>query len=171
MCRSSGNGFPAAELRGWRLQATGPRVVYHLPVSVCKNTSSSAIIIIIRRQPPTTLRPGGKNRGSLQASAMEPQNLEAASTYINNVLLARGLLKGGTPIDFAQPENDEGGADGTMARIINLVNDLVLRRDVCCWQHCDLCPLLFKSQILTVNTARSRSQREPSYNNPDPPCK
>lgn len=99
---------------------------------------------------------------------MEPHNLEAASTYINNVLLARGLLKGGTPIDFAQPENDEGGADGTMARIINLVNDLVLRRDVCCWQHCGVCS---QSQILTVNTARSRSQRELSYNNPHSPCK
>ncbi|XHG09097.1 hypothetical protein AWENTII_012178 [Aspergillus wentii] len=60
---------------------------------------------------------------------MEPHNLEAASTYINNVLLARGLLKGGTPIDFAHPECDEGGADATMARIINLMNDLVLRRD------------------------------------------
>jgi hypothetical protein len=62
---------------------------------------------------------------------MEPHNLQAASTYINNVLLARGLLKSGRAIDFAQPENDEGGIDGTMARIINLVNDLVLRRDVC----------------------------------------
>jgi hypothetical protein len=57
-------------------------------------------------------------------------NLEAASTYVNNILLARGLLKGGQPIDFADPENDEGGTDGTMARVINLVNDLVLRRDV-----------------------------------------
>lgn len=61
---------------------------------------------------------------------MEPHNLEAASNYINNVLLARGLLKGGRAIDFAQPDNDEGGVDGTMARVINLVNDLVLRRDV-----------------------------------------
>ena len=57
--------------------------------------------------------------------------MEAASNYINNVLLARGLLKGGKSIDFAQPDNDEGGADATMAKIINLVNDLVLRRDVC----------------------------------------
>ena len=62
---------------------------------------------------------------------MEPHNLQAASTYINNVLLARGLVKSGRPIDFAQPENDEGGVEGTMARIINLINDLVLRRDVC----------------------------------------
>lgn len=62
---------------------------------------------------------------------MEPNNLQVASNYINNVLLARGLLRSGQPIDFAQPENEEGGADATMARIINLVNDLVLRRDVC----------------------------------------
>ncbi|KAL4897455.1 Afadin and alpha-actinin-binding-domain-containing protein [Aspergillus ambiguus] len=60
---------------------------------------------------------------------MEPHNLQAASTYINNVLLARGLLKNGRPIDFAEPENDEGGTGATMGRIINLVNDLVLRRD------------------------------------------
>lgn len=61
---------------------------------------------------------------------MEPQNLQAASTYINNVLLARGLLKSGHPIDFANPEDEEGGTAATMGRIINLVNDLVLRRDV-----------------------------------------
>ncbi|KAJ9237132.1 Afadin and alpha-actinin-binding-domain-containing protein [Paecilomyces variotii] len=60
---------------------------------------------------------------------MEPQSLEAASTYINNLLLARGLLKNGKPIDFARPEEGPGGTDGTMARIINLVNDLVVRRD------------------------------------------
>ncbi|KAL4954898.1 Afadin and alpha-actinin-binding-domain-containing protein [Aspergillus filifer] len=61
---------------------------------------------------------------------MEPQgDLQAASTYINNVLLARGLVKSGRPIDFANPENEEGGTPNTMARIINLVNDLVLRRD------------------------------------------
>ncbi|OJK01464.1 hypothetical protein ASPACDRAFT_116225 [Aspergillus aculeatus ATCC 16872] len=60
---------------------------------------------------------------------MEPQNLQAASTYINNVLLARGLLKSGRPIEFANPEDEDGGSAATMGRIINLVNDLVLRRD------------------------------------------
>ncbi|KAJ5558052.1 Afadin/alpha-actinin-binding [Penicillium sp. DV-2018c] len=60
---------------------------------------------------------------------MESHNLHAASTYVNNILLARGLLKGGRAIDFADPENEDGGIDGTMARVINLVNDLVLRRD------------------------------------------
>jgi hypothetical protein len=61
---------------------------------------------------------------------METQNLQAASTYVNNLLLARGLLKSGQAIDFANPDNHEGGTDATMAQIINLVNDLVLRRDV-----------------------------------------
>lgn len=61
---------------------------------------------------------------------METQNLQAASTYVNNILLARGLLKSGQPIDFARPDSDEGGTEATMAKIINLVNDLVLRRDV-----------------------------------------
>lgn len=62
---------------------------------------------------------------------MESRNLQSASTYVNNILLARGLLKSGRAIDFAQPDNDEGGTEATMARVINLVNDLVLRRDVC----------------------------------------
>lgn len=73
-------------------------------------------------------------------AAMESQNLQAASTYVNNILLARGLLKGGRAIDFADPENEDGGTDATMARVINLVNDLVLRRDVChSARECDRC--------------------------------
>jgi hypothetical protein len=60
---------------------------------------------------------------------MEAHNLQTASTYINNLLLARGLLKNGKPIDFARPENG-GGTDATMAKIVNLINDLVFRRDV-----------------------------------------
>ncbi|KAJ5895579.1 hypothetical protein N7495_007270 [Penicillium taxi] len=60
---------------------------------------------------------------------MEAHNLQAASTYVNNILQARGLLGSGQAIDFANPDNEEGGTDATMARIINLVNDLVLRRD------------------------------------------
>jgi afadin/alpha-actinin-binding protein len=61
---------------------------------------------------------------------MEEHNLQTASTYINNLLLARGLLKNGTPIDFANPGNGSAGTRTTMARIINLINDLILRRDV-----------------------------------------
>ncbi|PGG98476.1 hypothetical protein AJ79_08848 [Helicocarpus griseus UAMH5409] len=60
---------------------------------------------------------------------METRNLHMASDYINNLLLARGLLRNGKPIDFAEPENAPGGTDDTMARVINLINDLVLRRD------------------------------------------
>ncbi|KAJ5632149.1 Afadin/alpha-actinin-binding [Penicillium lividum] len=60
---------------------------------------------------------------------MDAHNLQAASTYVNNILLARGLLNDGASIDFAHPENEEGGTEATMARIINLVNDLVIRRD------------------------------------------
>lgn len=65
---------------------------------------------------------------------METQNLQAASDYINNLLLARGLLRNGKPIDFADSAPDgDGDTDGdgaTMGRIINLVHDLVTRRDV-----------------------------------------
>ena len=77
-------------------------------------------------------------------------NLHTASLYINNQLLSRGLLRDGRPIDFANPtgrrRKDDGDQDSsreersskaeshmadTMARIISVVNDLILRRDVC----------------------------------------
>ncbi|KAI4198523.1 MAG: hypothetical protein LQ348_002010 [Seirophora lacunosa] len=60
---------------------------------------------------------------------MESRSLDTASTYINNLLLSRGLLRNGTPIDFATPEKAAGGTDATMVKIMNLVHDLILRRD------------------------------------------
>jgi afadin/alpha-actinin-binding protein len=57
---------------------------------------------------------------------MDPANLKTASAYLNNLLLARGLLRDGKPISFARPQKGEE----TMAQIINLVHDMVLRRDV-----------------------------------------
>jgi Afadin- and alpha -actinin-Binding len=56
---------------------------------------------------------------------MNPSSLSSASIYLNNLLLARGLLQDGKSIDFTHPERD----DNTMSRIINIVHDLVLRRD------------------------------------------
>ncbi|KAL8656430.1 MAG: hypothetical protein Q9226_002668 [Calogaya cf. arnoldii] len=60
---------------------------------------------------------------------MDPRSLSTASTYINNLLLSRGLLRNGTPIDFATQEKSAGGGEATMVKIMNLVNDLILRRD------------------------------------------
>ncbi|KAL8739121.1 MAG: hypothetical protein Q9181_000150 [Wetmoreana brouardii] len=60
---------------------------------------------------------------------MESSNLSTASTYINNLLLSRGLLRNGKAIDFATPEKAPGGMDTTMVKIMNLVHDLILRRD------------------------------------------
>ncbi|KAK7606892.1 Afadin and alpha-actinin-binding-domain-containing protein [Phyllosticta paracitricarpa] len=60
---------------------------------------------------------------------MDPHSLRGASTYLNNLLLARGLLRNGKPIEFAHPSKGEGGKEATMAQIINLVHDLILRRD------------------------------------------
>lgn len=62
---------------------------------------------------------------------MESYNLKTASTYINNLLLSRGLLRNGKPIEFAHPSRGEGGKEATMAQIINLIHDLILKRDVC----------------------------------------
>jgi len=56
-------------------------------------------------------------------------SLRTASQYINNQLLSRGLLRNGQDIDFTNPERD-GGTASTMGRIIGVVNDLILRRDV-----------------------------------------
>ena len=53
-------------------------------------------------------------------------NLDSASKYLNNLLLARGLLSDGKAIDFTAAEKD---GDATPSRIINLVHELVLRRD------------------------------------------
>jgi hypothetical protein len=61
---------------------------------------------------------------------IDPENLRTASLYINNQLLSRGLLRDGQNIDFANPEECEGGLQAAMGRIISVVNDLILRRDV-----------------------------------------
>ncbi|KAI9735416.1 MAG: hypothetical protein M1818_006422 [Claussenomyces sp. TS43310] len=66
---------------------------------------------------------------------METDNLRTASSYINNLLLSRGLLRNGQPLEFAQPQKGEGGTEGTMAKVMSLVNDLVLRRDRDCEQR------------------------------------
>lgn len=54
---------------------------------------------------------------------MDSDTLHTASTYLNNLLLARGLLRNGKSLDFAKPTRD------TRAQVINLVHDLLLRRD------------------------------------------
>lgn len=61
---------------------------------------------------------------------MDSRSLHTASSYINNLLLSRGLLRNGTPIDFADPAKTDGGVDATMSNVMNLVHDLILRRDV-----------------------------------------
>ena len=54
---------------------------------------------------------------------MDSDTLNTASTYLNNLLLARGLLRNGKPLDFAKPTRE------TRAQVINLVHELLLRRD------------------------------------------
>ncbi|KAL9132203.1 MAG: hypothetical protein Q9217_000007 [Psora testacea] len=60
---------------------------------------------------------------------MDTQDRQTASAYINNLLLSRGLLRNGTPIEFAKPGETEGGVNTTMTQVMNLVHDLILRRD------------------------------------------
>ena len=73
---------------------------------------------------------GFKPERLLISMTMDLQNLQTASHYLNNLLLARGLLRDATPLDFASPAAAKGGLESTMAKVISLVHDLVLRRDV-----------------------------------------
>lgn len=66
---------------------------------------------------------------------MDSSSLQNASNYLNNLLLARGLLRNGKSIEFACPERGAGGTDDNLAKIINLVHDLVIRRDRDAEQH------------------------------------
>ncbi len=61
---------------------------------------------------------------------IESENLRTASLYINNQLLSRGLLRDGHALDFAHPGDTDGEVAETMSRIMAVVNDLILRRDV-----------------------------------------
>ena len=61
---------------------------------------------------------------------MDTQCRQTASAYINNLLLSRGLLRNATPIEFAKPGDGQGGVHATMTQVMNLVHDLILRRDV-----------------------------------------
>ena len=61
---------------------------------------------------------------------IESENLRTASLYINNQLLSRGLLRDGSSIDFAHPGDSDGEVADTMTRVMAVVNDLILRRDV-----------------------------------------
>lgn len=72
---------------------------------------------------------------------MESSSIQTAATYVNNLLLARGLLRHGKPVEFAElatymPTNNHDQktratpASAVVADIINLVHDLILKRDV-----------------------------------------
>lgn len=54
---------------------------------------------------------------------MDHESLRTAATYLNNLLLSRGLLRNGDPIDFVKPSKE------SRAQIINLVHDMILRED------------------------------------------
>lgn len=70
---------------------------------------------------------------------IDTDNLRTASLYINNQLLSRGLLRDGQSIDFANPGDDHDEVAAVMGRIIGVVNDLILRRDVRISQKADFC--------------------------------
>lgn len=66
---------------------------------------------------------------------MDHRDLKAASKYVNNLLAARGLLRG-KEIAFYKPADDES----TPSKIINLVHELLTRRDVRFYSRAPLPP-------------------------------
>ena len=100
---------------------------------------------------------------------MDPQSRQTASVYINNLLLSRGLLRNGTPIEFAKPEEAEGGLTGTMSQVMNLVHDLILRRDVRIHPESAYRPIIPHeggtpdANVITRCAARGRQLDEPLY--------
>ncbi|KAL9092557.1 MAG: hypothetical protein Q9165_004361 [Trypethelium subeluteriae] len=92
---------------------------------------------------------------------MDPTSLKTASTYINNLLLARGLLRDGEPIPFEHARTHKGkDGDATMAKIVNLVHDLILRRDREQSHHQSLTTHLqtLRADASTTNSRLSRLQ-------------
>lgn len=89
-------------------------------------------------------------------AVMESNDLQSASIYVNNLLLARGLLRDGKSVDFARlaqpterrkrkhqqqlrfedgvdPEKEkerDGDPYKTTSQVLNLVHELILKRDV-----------------------------------------
>ncbi len=80
---------------------------------------------------------------------IESENLRTASLYLNNQLLSRGLLRDGQSLDFALRGQTEAEVADTMSRIMAVVNDLILRRDVSCLPSpLSLC-LVFGPPVIT----------------------
>lgn len=69
------------------------------------------------------------------------ENLRTASSYINNQLLSRGLLRDGQSINFSSSGIGSEDSTATVCRIISVLNDLILRRDVCVLQYMHLVAL------------------------------
>lgn len=84
---------------------------------------------------------------------MDAFSLKTASTYVNNLLLARGLLQNGKAIEFAKPAKGDGGTEATMAQILNVMHDLILRRDV-------RQPILPFNTVTDLTSQREQEQRE-----------
>lgn len=89
-----------------------------------------ALNLFMIHNKPKTSKPRFLLKDYLHEPQMESDNLRTASSYINNLLLSRGLLRNGQTIDFSRPDKGDGGIEGTMGRVMSLVNDLILRRDV-----------------------------------------
>lgn len=87
---------------------------------------------------------------------IDTENLRTASLYINNQLLSRGLLRDGQSIDFASPAMNHGEDAATMGRIVSVLNDLIIRRDVSLvsWHRCDAA-----NSNSGMRSTASRSQR------------
>lgn len=97
-------------------------------------------------------------------------NLRTASLYINNQLLSRGLIQDGQTIRFDRPGDSDSQLADTMGRIMGVVNDLILRRDVSTYLA-NLVPLILGAILTIEPPARRRTSRIISNIDPFVTCR
>src|SRR6187399_965046 len=93
---------------------------------------------------------------------VDVESLRTASLYINNQLLSRGLLRDGQNIDFTRPGDNDEDVATTMGRIMAVVNDLILRRDVS--KPIAMTATVVSSLLSMLFIARRRTSRNPFHN-------
>lgn len=112
----------------------------------------------------TTTSVGGGIDEREHFDMIELENLRQASLYINNQLLSRGLIRDGQNINFTHPGETDVEVAATMGRIIAVVNDLILRRDVGdipldCDRNCGLVKQLCRLELI-IPSQRDAEHRE-----------
>lgn len=111
---------------------------------------------------------------------MDQADLQSASTYINNLLLSRGLLRDGNTIDFARlaaparskkkPEDGKEADTGRItAQAMNLIHDLILKRDVNNVTINPVSPIQSTNKTLKNSATKHTKNKLPNPSSPSAP--